>query len=171
MNDLKQFTSLDYLQDYDIHVRRYLTLAQIQKIVNAVKIFDMWSERQQNIDLLTLVYATDITPEQIEELGHDILLESGLIDAVKAKIINFGDVQKAIEEIGAVVSTFSYSSACQTHDCIQEQKTGDCFGLSDYIAVEFAKKIAKAKKNGNIGKIEMNSDDIFNFAKEMYLKK
>lgn len=36
---------------------------------------------------------------------------------------------------------------------------------------EFAKKIAKAKKNGNIGKIEMNSDDIFNFAKEMYLKK
>lgn len=97
MNDLKQFTSLDYLQDYDIHVRRYLTLAQIQKIVNAVKIFDMWSERQQNIDLLTLVYATDITPEQIEELGHDILLESGLIDAVKAKIINFGDVQKAID--------------------------------------------------------------------------
>lgn len=97
MNDLTQFTSLEYLQDYDIHVRRYLTLAQIQKIVNAVKIFDMWSERQQNIDLLTLVYATDITPEQIEELGHDILLESGLIDAVKAKIINFGDVQKAID--------------------------------------------------------------------------
>lgn len=55
-----------------------------------------------------------------------------------------GDVQKAIEEIGAVVSTFSYSSACQTHDCIQEQKTGDCFGLSDYIAVEFAKRGIRA---------------------------
>ena len=53
-------------------------------------------------------------------------------------------MQKAIEEIGAVVSTFSYSSACQTHDCIQEQKTGDCFGLSDYIAVEFAKRGIRA---------------------------
>lgn len=97
MVDLKEFPTSVYLEKYDVHVRRYLTLAQIQNIVKAVKSLDMWSERQQNIDLLVLVYAAGIDPKKIEELGHDILLESGLIDAVKAKIVNYDDIERAID--------------------------------------------------------------------------
>ena len=46
------------------------------------------------------------------------------------------DLQAAIEEVGNKASKFSYSGACQTHDCMKQQHTGDCFGMSDYIACE-----------------------------------
>lgn len=46
------------------------------------------------------------------------------------------DLQAAIEEVGKKASKFSYSGACQSHSCIKQQHTGDCFGMSDYIACE-----------------------------------
>lgn len=47
-----------------------------------------------------------------------------------------GDIQKAIDEVGKMAEKISYSGACQTHDCVQSKKTGDCWGMSDYIACE-----------------------------------
>ena len=47
-----------------------------------------------------------------------------------------GDIDKAIDEVGKLAKKISYSGACQTHDCVQEKKTGDCHGMSDYIACE-----------------------------------
>ena len=47
-----------------------------------------------------------------------------------------GDIQKAIDEVGKMAEGISYSGACQTHDCVQSKKTGDCWGMSDYIACE-----------------------------------
>lgn len=96
MKELKAIEPI-YLEEFDVHVNPYLTLAQIQKIINAVKIFDTWSEREQNLDLLTLVYATDITPEEIEKIGHESLQASGLIDVVKSRIVNFYKVQEGID--------------------------------------------------------------------------
>lgn len=96
---MKEIKAMDkvYLDEYDVHVNPYLTYAQIQAIVNGVKGLDSWAERKQNIDMCVLAFATDIPTEKLEELGHDALLQSGLIDAVYCKIENLLNVYEAIE--------------------------------------------------------------------------
>ena len=94
-----------YLEDYDITVNRYLTYAQIQQIANAVVAAsvndsdDTWANRQTNIDMLMLYHATDIGKEKLEEIGHDNLLTSGLIEAVRYRIENLYDINEAIDYI------------------------------------------------------------------------
>ena len=94
-----------YLEDYDITVNKYLTYAQIQQIANAVVAAsvndsdDTWANRQTNIDMLMLYHATDIGKEKLEEIGHDVLLTSGLIDAVRYRIENLYSVDEAIDYI------------------------------------------------------------------------
>ena len=94
-----------YLEDYDITVNKYLTYAQIQQIANAVveasanDSEDTWANRETNIDMLMLYHATDIGKEKLEEIGHDNLLTSGLIDAVRYRIENLYDVDDAIDYI------------------------------------------------------------------------
>lgn len=46
------------------------------------------------------------------------------------------EVESAIDEVGKMAGKIKYSSACQTHDCVKEKQTGDCFGMSDFIACE-----------------------------------
>ena len=94
-----------YLEDYDITVNKYLTYAQVQQIANAVVAASMddsedtWANRQTNIDMLMLYHATDIGKEKLEEIGHDILLSSGLIKAVVNEIENYFDIYEAINYI------------------------------------------------------------------------
>lgn len=94
-----------YLEDYDITVNKYLTYAQIQQIANAVVTAsandadDTWANRQTNIDMLMLYHATDIGKEKLEEIGHDTLLTSGLIEAVRYRIENLYNVDEAIDYI------------------------------------------------------------------------
>ena len=85
-----------YLEEYDVNVNRYLTYAQIEGIADAVGKFTTWAERMQNLDMLLLVFATDLTAEQIEEIGHETLDGSGLIDAVKENVVNYHKVNEAI---------------------------------------------------------------------------
>lgn len=94
-----------YLEDYDITVNKYLTYAQIQQIANAVVAAsandadDTWANRETNIDMLVLYHATDIGKEKLEEIGHDDLLTSGLIEAVRCCIENLYNVDEAIDYI------------------------------------------------------------------------
>ena len=94
-----------YLEDYDITVNKYLTYAQIQQIANAVVAAsvngsdDNWANRETNIDMLMLYHATDIGKEKLEEIGHDALLTSGLIEAVRCCIENLYNVDEAIDYI------------------------------------------------------------------------
>ena len=94
-----------YLEDYDITVNKYLTYAQIQQIANAVVAAstndadDTWANRETNIDMLVLYHATDIGKEKLEEIGHDALLTSGLIEAVRCCIENLYNVDEAIDYI------------------------------------------------------------------------
>ena len=94
-----------YLEDYDITVNKYLTYAQIQQIANAVVAAsvndsdDTWANRETNIDMLMLYHATDIGKEKLEEIGHDNLLTSGLIEAVRYRIENLYDINEAIDYI------------------------------------------------------------------------
>lgn len=96
---MKEIKAMDkvYLEEYDVYVNPYLTYAQIQAIVNGVKGLDSWAEREQNIDMCVLAFATDIPTEKLEELGHDALLQSGLINAVCGEIKNMFSVYEAIE--------------------------------------------------------------------------
>ena len=96
---MKEIKAMDkvYLEEYDVYVNPYLTYAQIQAIVNGVKGLDSWAEREQNIDMCVLAFATDIPTEKLEELGHDELLQSGLINAVCGEIKNLFSVYEAIE--------------------------------------------------------------------------
>ena len=86
-----------YLEDYDIYVEQYLTYAQIQQIINKIKSVDSWSTVQETIDLLVLLHATDIKKEEIEKIGHDTLLKSGLIEKVFCCIQNINDIYKGLE--------------------------------------------------------------------------
>ena len=94
-----------YLEDYDVTVNKYLTYAQIQQIANAVVAAsvndsdDTWANRETNIDMLMLYHATDIGKEKLEEIGHDALLTSGLIEAVRCSIENLYNVDDAIDYI------------------------------------------------------------------------
>ena len=96
---MKEIKAIDkvYLEEFDVYVNPYLTYAQIQAIVNGVKGLDSWAEREQNIDMCVLAFATDIPTEKLEELGHDALLQSGLINAVMGEIKNLHNVYEAIE--------------------------------------------------------------------------
>ena len=93
------------LSEYGVTVNRYLTYAQIQQIANAVVASsaddseDTWANRQTNIDMLMLYHATDITKEELEKVGHDDLLTSGLIQAVKEQIKNYYEIFEAINYI------------------------------------------------------------------------
>ena len=94
-----------YLEDYDITVNKYLTYAQIQQIANAVveasvnDSEDTWANRQTNIDMLVLYHATNIGKEKLEAIGHDVLLTSGLIEAVRYRIENLYSVDDPIDYI------------------------------------------------------------------------
>lgn len=91
MNELKKPENV-HLEKYDISVKPYLSYDEIQVILNAVEQFDTWSERQTNIDVLMLYFCTDIGKDKIEEIGHELLLSSGLIDDVRRKVINMNEV-------------------------------------------------------------------------------
>lgn len=84
------------LIEKEITVNPYLTYSQIQNIVNAVCQFDSWADREQNIDILLLYYATNLSKEDIEEYGHEAFLQSGIIDEVRANVKNFGQIREAI---------------------------------------------------------------------------
>ena len=86
-----------YLEKYDITVNRYLTYAQIQQIVEATMKFHTWAERQQNIDMLILVHATNMGVEEIEKCNPDELMQCGLIDEVKLHIDNEYKIYEALE--------------------------------------------------------------------------
>lgn len=59
-----------------------------------------------------------------------------------------GNVDSAIEEVGKMASKITYSGACQTHDCVKQQGTGDCFGMSDFIACELLNRGVQARIRG-----------------------
>lgn len=96
---MKEIKSLGtkYLSDFDVEVNPYLTLAQIQQIVNAITKFDTWSEREQNKNMLVLYHATNMGKDELEKIDYDVLHNSGLINAVISQIKNYEDIDKAIK--------------------------------------------------------------------------
>lgn len=94
--NIKELDS-EYLEEYDIHVNRYLTYSQIQAIANSVKNLDSWAERNQNIDMLVLAFATDISREELENHAHDYWLNTGIIGEVYSIVNNWYMIDEAIK--------------------------------------------------------------------------
>lgn len=94
--------------EFNIDINQYLTYAQIQNIINTTLQLDSWAERQTNIDMLVLAYATNIGVETIQERGHEILLKSGLIDTVMKSILNIEQIYDGIKMTESVGRGLSY---------------------------------------------------------------
>ena len=92
INDIKMV----HLDKYDINVKPFLTLAEIQAIANAIKPDMSWSERQQIIDMGILQLCTDMTKDDLET-PHDLLYGCGLIDDGASHISNVFEIERAIE--------------------------------------------------------------------------
>lgn len=105
MKEIKRKTH--YIEEFDINVNDYLTYAEIQVIVNGIIKFNTWSERQTNIDMLVLNFATDIGAEKLQEIGHEALLESGLIDAVNNHIVNYTQIYEGIRYTESIVKALN----------------------------------------------------------------
>ena len=95
MKELKELEDI-YLQEFDVRVKRYLTLSQIQKIIDEALMVENFEERESIVDYLTLCYCTDIGQKVIEDLGPDLFVQSGLMDKVKECIINFDKLEEGL---------------------------------------------------------------------------
>lgn len=95
MNEISK--KIAHLDEYDVNVNYFLTVDQIQAIVKGVTSFDNWAEREQCIIMMSMYYATDIGQEKLEEIGVEAIVESGLFYAVKEAIVNFDDIEKALD--------------------------------------------------------------------------
>ena len=80
-----------------ISVEHYLTYSEIQTIVNKIIKEDSWAERETTIDVLLLHFATSLTDDEINSIGHDKLLKSGLISYVRQCVKNFNQVYEAVK--------------------------------------------------------------------------
>ena len=109
MKEIKSINKI-YLDEFDIYVEPYLTYDQIQKISESIVTQEDWAVRQQTMDMLILYYATDISKEEMEQVGHDDLLKSGIIDAVKNSIKNLNQVQEAIDYIQSPIKVLKQFS-------------------------------------------------------------
>lgn len=94
---MKEIKRKDHvIEDFGLRVYDYLTYAEIQAIADSVMKLDSWAERQTNIDMLVLAYATNLSMEELQKYGHDILLTSGLVDEVMYSIKNIDQLYEAI---------------------------------------------------------------------------
>lgn len=138
-----------YLEEFDVHVNKRLSYAEIQSIVNAtealmktetttkrgeMRLCNSWAERQENIDMLVLLFATDIGKEKLQEISHLQLLHSGLIDAVKNNIENYWQLEVA----------FNYTNSWDKL-LVTAMK-----GITDILKASNPKETLEAIKNGDL---------------------
>lgn len=94
MKELKEQTS--YIDNFDVNVRRYLTLGEIDEIAMEVAKLGTFLEREQMICYKVLCYCTDIGENVIAELDPDEIIKSGLWEEVELRIDNLYAVHDAI---------------------------------------------------------------------------
>lgn len=99
--------STTFLKEFDVEVNQYLTYAQIVQISQAVSQFTNWAERQQNIDILVLFHATNMGKEKIENMTHDEMLTSGLLEAVKNNVVNYYQIKDCIDYTDSIQRALS----------------------------------------------------------------
>ena len=95
MKELK--TKTIYNDEYDIEINSLLSATQIDKIAQEVIKLGTYLEREQMICYLVLNYCTNIDKEAIEDADPDVIVQSGLWEAVKSSVYNFYEIEDAIK--------------------------------------------------------------------------
>ena len=95
MKELK--TKTIYNDEYDIEINSLLSATQIDKIAQEVIKLGTYHEREQMICYLVLNYCTNIDKEAIEDADPDVIVQSGLWEAVKSSVYNFYEIEDAIK--------------------------------------------------------------------------
>lgn len=102
MKELKMPKEM-YFEEYDLHVRPYLTLEEVLSIGELVVQADNPIEQEMTIAMNTLICCTELTtedfqaPEDAEDADADVLdigniMISGMWDAIKSEIANISMV-------------------------------------------------------------------------------
>ena len=102
MKELKMPKEL-YFEEYDLHVRPYLTLEEVVSIGELVVQADNPVEQEMTIAMNTLICCTELTaedfqaPEDAEDADADVLdigdiMISGMWDEIKFEIVNISMV-------------------------------------------------------------------------------
>ena len=105
MKELKAQTS--YIDDFDVNVKHYLTLGEIDEIAMEVAKLGTFLEREQMICYKVLCYCTDIGEDVIAELDPDEIIKSGLWDKVESEVYNFYAIHDAIKFYESLVRLLS----------------------------------------------------------------
>lgn len=95
MKELK--TKTIHNDEYDIEINSLLSATQIDKIAQEVINLKTYLEREQMICYLVLNYCTNIDKEAIEDADPDVIVQSGLWEAVKSSVYNFYEIEDAIK--------------------------------------------------------------------------
>ena len=144
VRDFDMSVKANLLHDADIDIGDIVTLENPQTMKN------QYRKDEQNRDPEYLfVIGNSITWEGEGGILNSIELRYGAKSPEKKEVpetgasysgssssSSSGDISTAIDEVGKMAEKIGYSSACQTHDCVKEKGTGDCHGMSDYIACE-----------------------------------
>ena len=95
MKELK--TKTIHNDEYDVEINALLSATQIDKIAQEVIKLGTYLEREQMICYLVLNYCTNINKEMIEDADPDVIMQSGLWEAVKSSVYNFYEIEDAIK--------------------------------------------------------------------------
>ena len=95
MKELK--TKTIHNDEYDVEINALLSATQIDKIAQEVIKLGTYLEREQMICYLVLNYCTNIDKETIEDADPDVIVQSGLWEAVKSSVYNFYEIEDAIK--------------------------------------------------------------------------
>ena len=95
MKELK--TKTIHNDEYDVEINALLSATQIDKIAQEVINLKTYLEREQMICYLVLNYCTNISKEAIEDADPDVIVQSGLWEAVKSSVYNFYEIEDAIK--------------------------------------------------------------------------
>ena len=95
MKELK--TKTIHNDEYDVEINALLSATQIDKIAQEVIKLGTYLEREQMICYLVLNYCTNINKEAIEDADPDVIVQSGLWEAVKSSVYNFYEIEDAIK--------------------------------------------------------------------------
>lgn len=95
MKELK--TKTIHNDEYDIEINSLLSATQIDKIAQEVIKLGTYLEREQMICYLVLNYCTDMDKGTIEDADPDVIVQSGLWEAVKSSVYNFYEIEDAIK--------------------------------------------------------------------------
>src|SRR5574344_78303 len=95
MKELK--TKTIHNDEYDIEINSLLSATQIDKIAQEVIKLGTYLEREQMICYLVLNYCTNIDKEAVEDADPDVIVQSGLWEAVQSSVYNFYELEDAIK--------------------------------------------------------------------------